>query len=210
MTITTELTKKERKEKIRIIAKNSGIRQEYLDLKLTDEDILEVYDNLRPLQIVKPANTYNRYMLSQNTGKANKKAKEAETIAKVEKERADKAESQLQQFLNPENSELLQIGRWLKNALSKVGKERAELLNEKDLVHQTDYEYHVEDLKDALEGHQQIAEEIVLGGHQIQKEVKSKLDVLREQQNMTKRYIIKNYGIDVWQKIEYYFDKKVV
>lgn len=210
MEITTELTKKERKEKIRIIAKNSGIRQEYLDLKLTDNEILEVYDNLRPLQIVKPANTYNRYMLSQSTGKANKKAKEAETKANAEKERADKAESQLQKFLNPENSELLRIGRWLQNALSKVGKERAELLNEKDLVHKTDYENDVKDIKDALEDHQQIAEEIVSEGHQLQKEVHSKLDVLKHQQNMTKKYIIKHYGIDVWQKIEYYFDKEVV
>ncbi|NEQ78047.1 MAG: hypothetical protein F6K23_36625 [Okeania sp. SIO2C9] len=204
------LSKKERKDKIRIIAKNSGIRQEYLDLKLTDDDILEVYENLRPLQIVKPANTYNRYMLSQNTGKANKKAKMAETKANAEKERADRAESQLQQFLNPENSELLQIGRWLKNALSKVGKERAELLKEKDLVHKTDYENDVEDIKDAMEEHQQIAEEALLGGHQLKKEVNTKLDVLRHQQNMTKKYIIKHYGMDVWQKIEYYFDKKVV
>ena len=210
MKITTALSKKERKEKIRIIAKNSGIRQEYLDLKLTDDDILEVYENLRPLQIVKPANTYNRYMLSQNTGKANKKAEEAETKANSEKERADKAESQLQQFLNPENSELLQIGRWLQNALSKVGKERAKLLNEKDLVHKTDYENDVEDIKDAMEEHQKLAEEVVLGGHQIKKEVNSKLDVLKQQQNMTKKYIIKHYGIDVWQKIEYYFDKEVV
>ncbi|MDJ0517868.1 MAG: hypothetical protein QNJ74_16990 [Trichodesmium sp. MO_231.B1] len=210
MKTTIGLSKKERKEKIRIIAKNSGIRQEYLDLKLTDEDILEVYENLRPLQIVKPANTYNRYMLSQNTGKANKKAEVAETKANAEKERADKAESQLKQFLNPENSELLRIGRWLQNALSKVGKERAELLKEKNLVHKTDYENDVEDLKDALEEHQQIAEEIVLGGHQIKKEIKSKFDVLRHQQNMTKKYIIKHYGIDVWQKIEYFFDKEVV
>ncbi|NEO54467.1 MAG: hypothetical protein F6K54_16100 [Okeania sp. SIO3B5] len=204
------LSKKERKDKIRIIAKNSGIRQEYLDLKLTDDDILEVYENLRPLQIVKPANTYNRYMLSQNTGEANKKAKMAETKANAEKERADRAESQLQQFLNPENSELLQIGRWLKNALSKVGKERAELLKEKDLVHKTDYEHHVEDIKDAMEEHQQIAEEVVLESHQLKKEVNTKLDVLRHQQNMTKKYIIKHYGMDIWQKIEYYFDKKVV
>ncbi|NES69447.1 MAG: hypothetical protein F6K24_31590 [Okeania sp. SIO2D1] len=204
------LSKKDRKDKIRIIAKNSGIRQEYLDLKLTDDEILEVYENLRPLQIVKPANTYNRYMLSQNTGKANKKAKLAETKANAEKERADRAESQLQQFLNPENSELLQIGRWLKNALSQVGKERAELLKEKDLVHKTDYEYHVEDIKDAMEEHQHIAEEVVLESHQLKKEVNTKLDVLRHQQNMTKKYIIKHYGMDVWQKIEYYFDKKVV
>ncbi|NES05757.1 MAG: hypothetical protein F6K22_24865 [Okeania sp. SIO2F4] len=210
MKTTIGLSKKERKEKIRIIAKNSGIRQEYLDLKLTDEDILEVYENLRPLQIVKPANTYNRYMLSQNTGKANKKAEVAETKANAEKERADKAESQLQQFLNPENSELLRIGRWLQNALSKVGKERAELLKEKNLVHKTDYENDVEDLKDALEEHQEIAKEIVSEGHQLQKEVDNKLDVLRHQQNMTKKYIIKHYGIDVWQKIEYFFDKKVV
>ncbi len=210
MKTTIGLSKKERKEKIRIIAKNSGIRQEYLDLKLTDEDILEVYENLRPLQIVKPANTYNRYMLSQNTGKANKKAELAETKAKAEKQRADKAESQLQQFLNPENSELLRIGRWLQNALSKVGKERTELLKEKNLVHKTDYENDVEDLKDALEEHQQIAEEIVLGGHQIKKEIKSKFDVLKHQQNLTKKYIIKHYGIDVWQKIEYFFDKEVV
>ncbi|MGB3510751.1 MAG: hypothetical protein WBA93_16260 [Microcoleaceae cyanobacterium] len=204
------LSKKERKDKIRIIAKNSGVRQEYLDLKLTDDDILEVYENLRPLQIVKPANTYNRYMLSQSTGKANKKTKVAETKANAEKERADRAESQLQQFLNPENSELLQIGRWLKNALSQVGKERARLLYEKGLVHHTDYENDVQDIKDAMEEHQQIAKEVVSGGHQLEKEVKSKLDVLRQQQNMTKKYIIKHYGIDVWQKIEYYFDKKVV
>ncbi|MGD1808485.1 hypothetical protein ACP6PL_24040 [Dapis sp. BLCC M126] len=189
MKTKVELSKKERKQKIRIIANNSGIRQEYLDLKLTDDDILEVYDNLRPLQIVKSANTYNRYMLSESTGKANKKAELAETKAKAEKQRADQAESQLQQFLNPENSELLQIGRWLQNTLSKVGKERAKLLNEKDLVHKTDYENDVEDLKDALEEHQQIAEEVVLEGHQIKKEVKSKFDVLKQQQNMTKKYI---------------------
>ncbi|MBD0300853.1 MAG: hypothetical protein ICV85_01365, partial [Tolypothrix sp. T3-bin4] len=98
-----KLNKKERKKLIERISNASGIAQYALEAKMTDEQVTQAANNLDIFLLVKTANTYNRYCQAQKTAEANAK---------------------LKAFVNIQNSEIYQVGKWLANALSKNGQER--------------------------------------------------------------------------------------
>ncbi len=127
------LSKKKRVKLIARISKKSGIAQYALEAKMTDEQVVEAANNLNVFAFVKDANNYNRYCQAQKTAEANAK---------------------LKQSLDLKSSEIYKAGQWMVNTLSKVGKDRKQGLLEKGLVHKSDYNDAITDLRDTIKTQQ--------------------------------------------------------
>ncbi|MEQ9354932.1 hypothetical protein [Coleofasciculus chthonoplastes] len=123
------MNKQERNRLIQRISRASGVAQYALQKKMTDEQISQAAQHLDVLELVKSANTYNRYCQAQKTREANDK---------------------LKSFLDPQNSEIVSVGRWLINALSQNRSDRKETLLERDLVHKEDYNTMVSDMRQTI------------------------------------------------------------
>lgn len=178
-----KISKQERKRLIRIVSKASGTAQYAIDKKMSDEQLIKASQNLELLALLKPANNYNRYCQGQKTKAANAK---------------------LKQFMNLHNSETLQAGKWLMDALSKSGEERQEKLREKGLVHKTDYNNTVADLRDVIKSQQLgIQEQTDLAVETIGT-LENKLDIFRKHLSKIQKYITRNYGSQEWGEIKDY------
>ncbi len=127
------LSKKKRVKLIARISKKSGIAQYALEAKMTDEQVVEAANNLNVFAFVKDANNYNRYCQAQKTAEANAK---------------------LKQSLDLKSSEIYKAGQWMVNTLSKVGQDRKQGLLEKGLVHKSDYNDAITDLRDTIKTQQ--------------------------------------------------------
>lgn len=175
-----KLTKKERKQLIGQISQASGIAQYALEEKLTDEQIREAVQHLEVFQIVKSANTYNRYCQGQKTAEAN---------------------AQLKKLIELENSEILKMGQWLFNNLAKKGQERKQGLLEKGLLHKEDYNLSVTDLKDTIqELTKKMQDQTKVATTKIS-ELENIIDSRKKQLDSIKNYIINNYGYKTWNNI---------
>lgn len=180
------LNKRQRDNLIRKIRQASGIAQYALDKKLTDEQVIQASQNLEILSLIKPANDYNRYCQGQKTAEANRKLKE---------------------FMNLENSEIYQAGKWLLNSLSKAGQDRKNTLLQKDLVHKEDYNEGITGLREVvIEQKQGLKQQTDEASQQI-KVLESKIDSLRHQLNFIQEYIRNNYGSKDWKVITSYLQK---
>ena len=178
-----KISKQERKRLIKIISQASGTAQYAIEKKMSDEQLVKASQNLESLALLKPANNYNRYCQGQKTKAANTK---------------------LKQFMSLHNSETLQAGKWLMDALSKSGEERQEKLLEKGLVHKSDYNNAVAGLRDVIKVQQLgIQEQTDLAVETIGT-LENKLDVFRKHLSKIQKYITKNYGSQEWGKIKDY------
>ena len=175
-----KLSKKERHKLICRVSKASGIAQYALEAKLTDESLIEADRNLKILVLLKDANNYNRYCQAQKTAEANAK---------------------LKQFLDPKNSEIYKTGFWLMNAISRVGQDRKQSLLEKDLVHKSDYNNAVADLKDTIKEQQQGITQLTFEAQAKISALEERIDSLREQLKLIQSYITKNQGLSEWRNI---------
>jgi hypothetical protein len=182
-TQNNKLSKKERVNLIRQIRQASGVAQYALEEKLTDEQVIQASQNLEVLSLIKSANDYNRYCQGRKTAEANAKLKE---------------------FMNLENSEIYQTGKWLFNALSKKGKERKDNLLEKDLVHKEDYNQDVSELRAVIIEQKQGEQEQINKASQKIKALENKIDSLRNQLAFIQDYISNNYGRNKWEQITSY------
>ena len=175
------ISKQERKRLIKIISKASGIAQYAIEKKMSDEQLFKASENLELLELLKPANNYNRYCQGRNTAKANAK---------------------LTEFMNLYNSENILAGKWLMDALSKSGEERHEQLIEKGLLHKEYYNNTVADLRNiilTLQLGSQQQTDLAIGIIQI---LENKLDIFRKHLSKIQKYITKNYGSQEWQEIK--------
>lgn len=184
---TVEITKQERKSLITKISKASGIAQYALIKKMTDEQVVAAAEHLEVFQLVKDASNYNRHCQKLKTQEANKK---------------------LQEFLNPERSELVKAGKWLVNALSKTGSDRKQTLLEKELVHKENYNETVSDMGETITTILTTGEEATEDAKNTISELEKRIDSLKGQLLKVQGYISNNYGPTHWIAIKDTFDIK--
>lgn len=182
------MNKTEKKRLISKIAVASGVAKYAIEdritkAKMSEDDLIKLSQHLDILKLLKPANDYNRHCQGEKTAEANAKLKE---------------------FINPNNSEIIKLGRWLFSALDKKGEERKEHLLEKDLVHKEYYNESITDLTDVIETQQQgLKEQIQIAQEKIQF-LEEKNDTYRKQLNKIQNYISINLGSKVWEEIRKY------
>jgi len=174
------MKKQERNRLIKRISFASGVAQYALQKKMTDEQISQAAQHLDVLELVKSANNYNRYCQAQKTREANDK---------------------LKSFLDPQNSELVSVGRWLINALSQNSSERREALLERDLVHKEDYNTIVSDLRQTIADMDQMTFHSMQDSGNKIKILEKRIDTLRIQLSRIEEYIRNNYGVAEWKRI---------
>jgi bacterioferritin (cytochrome b1) len=177
------LSKEKRKKLIKKISEVSGIAQYALEVKMTDEQVLEAANNLAVFTLIKSASNYNRHCQRTKTAEANAK---------------------LKQFLDLDNSEIYRTGQWLFNALAKKGNERKNALLEKDLVHKENYNEAVVNMADTIKEQKQCTQEITSEAEEIIKSLEEKIDYLKKDLVTIQTYIINNYSLKTWQQIARY------
>lgn len=179
------MTKTEKKRLISKIAVASGVAKYAIEDRITkekisDDDLIILSQNLDILKLLKPANDYNRHCQGKKTEEANAKLKE---------------------FMNPDNSEIINFGKWLFSALDKKGEERKEHLLEKDLVHKEDYNKSITDLTDVIDEQDKGFNQQAEYDTKIIAQLENKIDSLRQQLLLVSQYIINNYGQNKWNDI---------
>ena len=115
-----------------------------------------------------------------------------------------KINAKIKEFVNIEDSEILQAGQWLLNSLSKVGKERQESLLDKDLVHKDDYNNAVTDLKDTIEEQRIGINQQTNTSKRTINDLQETNDSLRKQLSFIQDYITNNYSHRAWSEINRY------
>jgi bacterioferritin (cytochrome b1) len=181
------ISKEERKRLIGRISWASGIAQYALQKKMTDEQVIEAFENLKVLELIKESNNYNRSCQKLKTEEANNK---------------------LKRFLALEHSEVFQAGKWLINAISMTGQDRKKALLEKELVHKENYNEAVSDLKDTITTVVEIGDRSTEASQETIKSLEKRIDDLRKQLSSIEKYISNNYGKDKWKIIKKTFDLK--
>ncbi|PSB27272.1 hypothetical protein [Chlorogloea sp. CCALA 695] len=182
-----ELNKKERKKLIARISEVSGVAQYALEAKMTNEQVIEVANNLKIISFIKAANNYNRYFQGQKTAEANTK---------------------LKKFMELTNSEFYKAGKWLVDALSTVGQDRKQNLLEKDLVHKADYNQTVTDLKDTIKEQQQTIRQQTSEAKKKIHDLEQRVDSLQKHLKLIQNYITDNYSSSNWHDIANHVQKK--
>ena len=182
-----EISERERKRLIQKISKASGIAQYALIQKMNDEQVVEAAKHLDILKLVKDASNYNRYCQGQKTKKVNDELKETK--------------SRLAKFLDIEDSEIINAGKWLMSALSKKDSDRKQALLEKDLVHKEDYNQTVTDMSMTIQTILDTSDQSTDDAVAIISQLEHKIDVLKGQLEQIKNYIAFNDGVDKWKTI---------
>jgi hypothetical protein len=194
------MNKKERVELICQVSKASGVAQYAFEdaLKrstMTDEELIELGKHLETCCLLKPAVMRNRAQQKSYTQNANQKAKQID-------QELQEANRKLQEFMNLQNSEILQAGRWLLNALSRGGEERKQALSERELVHQSDHRMVVDDMGEAIVEMKTVSTQNKDEYAHIVKTLEGKIDDLKSNLQAVKEKVIQRQGILEWQKIE--------
>ncbi|MFP4409997.1 hypothetical protein [Coleofasciculus sp.] len=175
------MKKQERNRLIKRISLASGVAQYALQKKMTDEQISQAAQHLDVLELVKPANNYNRYCQAQKTREANEK---------------------LKSFLDPNNSEIVSAGKWLINALSNNKSERHQALLERDLVHKEDYNTMVSDMRQTISDMDQMTFESTQESGDKIRILEKRIDSLKGQLSSIEEYIRNNHGVSEWKRIK--------
>ena len=176
-----KLSQKDRKKLIYRVSHASGIAQYALDAKMTDDNLIEAANNLKILILIQDANNYNRYCQSQKTADAN---------------------ARLRQFIDPSNSEIYKTGLWLVDALSKVGQNRKQTLLQNKLVHLSDYNEAITDLKDTIQEQANGVTKLASDAKYTISTLEKRNDSLRKQLMLIQNYITNNHGINEWCNIK--------
>jgi hypothetical protein len=191
---------KERKELIRQLAEASGVAQYAFEdaLKqgmMTDDELQELSRYVSICSLLKPAVMKNRAKQKSYTRMANRKTEEVG-------HELNEANRKLQEFMNLQNSEIIQAGRWLLNALSNKGDERKAALRERELVHQADYTEAVNDMGGTISHMREIsAQNKDQYGH-IVKHLEQRIDNLTDYLKAIKQKVVEDQGLRAWERIE--------
>jgi FtsZ-binding cell division protein ZapB len=100
-------------------------------------------------------------------------------------------------LLDFDKSEIYQLGRWLKDSLSKTGKERQDALLEQDLVHNEDH-------KDTVTEIYKVSTDLENEASFTVKHLQEVIDERRKRLANIQDYIINNYGYKEWKNIKKY------
>ncbi len=176
---------------------------------LSEEELLFLEQNIEILAVLKPVITVNRGGQKVSSEKNNRKHREAAESANIkvqelEKENftlKQKVDNLLKELLNIENSEIYQLGQWLKRSLLKTGTDRDEALIEKELVHKEFYNGKIKETE--LESLRRDEED-----KQIEEEYKSivnnfqkRIDYLKRVNEKSEKFIKDNHGSNVWNDL---------
>ncbi|MGB2924421.1 MAG: hypothetical protein WBB82_03900 [Limnothrix sp.] len=182
------MKRKERKKLDRKISEASGVAAYAINEAMTDEEALEAVQHLEVFSLLKSSVNKNRNTQKQLTIKGKEEARQEER-------------ERFKEFLDPQNSELLNIGRWLKSALSMKGTSRKSALKEKNLVHMEDHHESVDGLKGTIDDIVEVSAQTTKQSNRKTEILEKRVDDLRWQLNSLKKYIISNFGKQEWERM---------
>jgi hypothetical protein len=192
-----ELSKSEREEVISKLKTSTSIAKYafYEALrkeKITDEQLLKMLEYSEVIAMLKPVIDTNRAGQAKKTRQANVETKQAVQELTVLK----------QKFIDFENSEIVQLGKWLMDKLNLSGQVRKTELAKKDLVHIKDHQNDVEDLVGTLQQHHQISKQQLSDSEQTIWSLQETIDNQKKIIKATKEEITGQFGLKVWNKIQ--------
>ncbi len=176
---------------------------------LSAEELLFLDKNIEIIAVLKPVITANRSGQKISSEKSNKKYREAAKSAEIKAQELEKENLTLKQkidnllkdLLKLENSEIYQLGQWLKMSLSKAGKDRDSALIEKDLVHKEFYNSRIKEAEEESLRRDKEDKEIEEEYKNIVNEFQQRIDYLRQINDKSKKFIVDNYGLDLWNSL---------
>ncbi len=192
-----ELSKSEREEAIKKLKESTSVAkyafyEALKKKKITDEQLLKMVEYSEVMAMLKPVIAQNRYGQGKRTEEANNKTKE------VEKELA----SLKQKFVDFENSEIFQLGKWLMDKLKLSGQVRKTELAKKDLVHIQDYQGDVGDLVGTLQEHNRIANQQLSENEQTIVALQNTIDNQKKIIEYTDFEAIEKFGLNTWKEVK--------
>jgi|GEM_PF-4968577 len=206
-----ELSKSEREEAIKKLKESTSVaKYAFYDAlkknKITDEQLLKMVESSEVMAMLKPVISENRLGQGNRTREANNRTKEVETELATLK----------QKFVDFENSEIFQLGKWLMDKLKLSGQSRKTELAKKDLVHIQDYQGDVGDLVSTLQEYNRVANQQLSENEKtivsLQDTIDNQTKVLLaskdkeisnkdELSRVTKEEVIQEVGLEVWNKV---------
>ena len=176
---------------------------------LSEEELLFLEQNLEIIAVLKPVITANRSGQKSSSEKNNRKHREAAKTAKIEVQKLEqenftlkqKIDNLLKDLLDLKNSEIYQLGQWLKKSLSEVGTERNEALIEKELVHKDFYNGNVKKAEEESLRRDEEDRKIEEEYKAIVSNFESRVDYLKQVNEKSKKFIIDNHGSSVWNDL---------
>lgn len=189
------MKKKERNKLDRKISEASGVAAYAISEAMTDEEAIEAVKYLEVFSLLKSSVNKNRNAQKQLTIKGKEKARQEER-AKLEK------------FLNPQNSEIINAGKWLVSALSMQGNQRKETLKEKDLVHGDDHRKSMYGMHHTIKQVESISQELIDDDQKVIKDLERRVDHARRHVEYVEKQIIQKHGEKEWHRINNSWIKK--
>ena len=209
-----KLSKAQREEAINKLKKSTSIAkyafyEALKNKKITDEQLLKMVEYSDVMAMLKPVIDTNRAGQAKRTRAANIKTEKAEKELATLRQR-------FEDFKNPDNSEIIRLGKWLGNTLRLSGQDRKTELAKKDLVHIQDYQNDVGDLVSTIKQHHKIADEQLRENEKtiltLQDTIDNQSKVLLAQKDqeinnkdqiikITREEAIQQFGIKAWNKI---------
>jgi|GEM_PF-5254128 len=176
---------------------------------LSEDQLWFLVENIEIISVLKPVISANRQGQKKSSEKNNKKFRDEAKSAKIKvKELEDenttlkqKIDNLLTELFDIENSELYQLGKWLKNALSKTGTERDKDLIDKELVHKEFYNNTVTIAKAEFERRDNEDREIESEYLHTVQNLEARIDYLRKIADKSEKFVKDNHGNDTWNNL---------
>ncbi|MEM7760236.1 MAG: hypothetical protein AAF298_19225 [Cyanobacteria bacterium P01_A01_bin.40] len=176
---------------------------------LSEDELLFLVDNIEIISVLKPVIKANRDRQRNDSRKNNDKLRNETKSANIKVQELEqenitlkqKIDNLLRDLLDIENSEIYRLGQWLKQALSKTGSERDQVLLEKELVHKEFYNNTVKKAQTESEIRDEDDREIESEYLKIVKSFTERVDYLREINEKSKKFIKDNHGDDAWNDL---------
>jgi hypothetical protein len=173
-----------------------------LNLKTTHSKLLKIHQlrTLREILVANPeALTAFHLLMDERHERAEVNSKQALEIS-----RKEALIKKLEGFVDPSNSEILNLGKFIWSALKKTGQERKNELLKHDLVHKEDYNTSVGDLKGTIEHQNEVMQEQMEIAIKKIKDLEATIDSQKSQLSFIENYIVNNYGQQEWKTIKSY------
>lgn len=176
---------------------------------LSEEELLFLEQNLDIVAVLKPVITANRSGQKASSEKNNRKHREAARTAEIEVQKLEqenftlkqKIDNLLEDLLDLKNSEIYQLGQWLKRSLLKTGTERDKALIEKELVHKDFYNGKIKEAEAESLRRDEEDREIEEEYKDVVSNFESRVDYLKQINEKSKKFIIDNHGSSVWNDL---------
>lgn len=209
------LSKNERKQIIEKLKKHTDVAMYAFEdaLKnqsLSEDELLFLERNLEIISVLKPVIKANRNGQKKSSRKRNDKYREEAKFAnnkvqELEEENfslKQKIDNLFNELLDIKNSEIYQLGKWLKEALATRGEKRNKILKEKDLVDKEFYNSTVRKFEDESIRRDEEDKNLEEEYKKIIGDFEKRIDYLREVNRKARKFIIDNHGEDFWKKFE--------